>query len=115
MIISKTNNNIDTKMNKIEDIKEENILFETKKYLSFIFMNYLSTENEKQEYKQIVKNNELQYQKFLSKKCNVDDIFRKNEKIKNIENEKQASSLPIEYKETFLEFVIRKIKKLLRV
>ena len=115
LIVNKANNNIDTKINKIEDVKEENIFPETRKYLSFIFINYLATENENQEYKQIVKNNELQYQKFLSKKYNVDDIFRKNEKINNIENEKQASSLPIQYKETFLESVIRKIKKILRV
>lgn len=113
IINDKTNNNIDIKINEISDIKEENILPETRKYLSFIFLNYLATKEEKEEYIKIIKNNEEQYQDFLSKKYDIDKIFEKRKLVnENKENKEEINNLPIERKERFFEFIFNKLKKL---
>ncbi len=39
-IDQKTDGSLNTKINEVTDIKEENISQETRKYLSFIFLNY---------------------------------------------------------------------------
>lgn len=100
IINDKTNNNICANINEVKDIKEENILPETRKYLSFIFLNYLATEEEREEYTKIIKNNEEEYQKFLRKKYNVDNIFKKkeNSKRKKQEYKEVRSNLPIKHK-----------------
>ena len=115
-INEKTDNNLYTKINEVRDIKEENILPETRKYLSFIFINYLATEEEREEYNKIIKNNEEQYQKFLRKKYSVDNIFKKKENLINVEKEyiKKRNNLPIERKENFFEFIFNKIKSLFK-
>ena len=71
-IKDKTDNHIDTKISKVSDITEENILPETRKYLSFLFLNYLATEEEKEEYSKILENNEERYLNFLSKKYSIE-------------------------------------------
>lgn len=114
-IIDKTDNSVNTKIDDIEDITNENILLETRKYLSFIFLNYLATDEEREEYTKIVKSNEEQYQKFLNKKYNVDNIFRNKESIVTINQEHiEENNLPIECKEKFFEFILNKIKSLLK-
>ena len=107
-INDKTDNNLYTKINEVRDIKEENILPETRKYLSFIFINYLATEEERKEYTKIVKNNEEQYQKILNKKYSVDNIFKKD-----LKQEKQEQVNIIIYKEPLWKRMINKIKSLI--
>lgn len=113
-INNKTDSNFNTKINGVKDIKEENILPETRKYLSFIFLNYLATEEEKEEYTIIIKNNEEQYQKSLNQKYSVDNIFNKKEKSIKVEQEyiKERRNLPVERKERFFEFIFNKIRSL---
>ena len=107
-IEDKIDNSIDTKIYDIKDIKEENLLPETRKYLSFIFLNYLATEEEKKEYTKILKENEIRYQEYLNKKYNTDNIFKNN-----IKNTSSKTELPIEYKERSLwKRIWNKIKKL---
>lgn len=107
-INDKTDNNLYTKIKEVRDIKEENILPETRKYLSFIFINYLATEEERKEYTKIVKNNEEQYQKILNKKYSVDNIFKKD-----LKQEKQEQVDIIIYKEPLWKRMINKIKSLI--
>lgn len=75
-------------------------------------MNYLATEEERKEYSEILKNNEEQYQNFLSKKYSIENVFNKRKNSINISQE--YSQLPIEYKETFFKSILNKIKKLFR-
>lgn len=108
-IYEKINTHIDTKINEVSDIKEENILPETRKYLSYIFLNYLATKEEKEEYIEILKNNEEQYQGFLKKKYNTENMFRKKENLIEEEN-----YLPIIHKKNnIFRLIFDKIKKLL--
>lgn len=114
-INDKVDNNIYININEINDIKIENILPETRKYLSFIFLNYLATEEEKKEYNQIIKNNEEQYQKLLSKKYSIDNIFNREKTLVHVEQEEninESNNLLAEYKESFFKFILNKIKRL---
>lgn len=115
-INDKTDNNLYTKVNEIKDIKTENILPETRKYLSFVFVNYLASEEEKEEYNKIIKNNEDQYQKILNKKYSVDNLFKKKGILTEVElgYEEEKNILPIERKERFFEFILNKVKGLFR-
>ena len=100
--------NVFPNINKIEDINEKNISNETRQYLSLIFLNYLASEEEKEEYIKILKNNEEQYQIYLSKKYNMDNIF--NKKKSNFKNSNNI--LPVIKKENFFEHIINLLKNL---
>ena len=82
--------------------------------MSFIFLNYLATEEEKKEYTKIIKNNEEQYQKALDHKYSIKNIFDKKEISKKIDKEyvEERKKLPVKYKERFFEFIFNKIKSL---
>ncbi len=108
----KADTQIDTKINKISDIDEENILPETRKYLAYIFLNYLATEEEKKEYSIILKNNERQYQNYLKKKFNPENIF--GSKQKNIKNEniEEKQNLPVVSKKNIFQWIWEKLKRI---
>ncbi len=108
----KADTQIDTKINKISDIDEENILPETRKYLAYIFLNYLATEEEKKEYSIILKNNERQYQNYLKKKFNPENIFIS--KQKNIKNEsiEEKQNLPVVSKKNIFQWIWEKLKRI---
>lgn len=108
-INDKTDSEIYTKINNVSDIKIENMLPETRKYLSFIFLKYLATEEERNEYLKILKNNEKQYQNMLSKKYDIDNIFDKNIHQSNIKQEN--SNLPVERKEKLFQIILNKLRK----
>lgn len=97
-----------TKINKIEDITAENMLDETRKYLAYIFINYLSTGEEREEYESILKENETKYQKKLEEKYDIQKIF---EKRKNDNTEK---ALIIVKEKTLFEIILEKIKSLFK-
>ena len=108
----KADTQIDAKINKISDIDEENILPETRKYLAYIFLKYLATEEEKQEYNIILKNNEKQYQNYLKKKFNPENIFIS--KQKNIKNEsiEEKQNLPVVSKKNIFQWIWGKLKRI---
>lgn len=108
-IKNKTNNSLDNKINTVEDIKEGNILPETRTYLSFLFLHYLATEQEKEEYIKIIKDNEEEYQERLSKKYSVDNLFKQKEKQ---EEQQRENKLPIKYEKNFFKFILDKLKSL---
>lgn len=111
-ILEKKADTIDTKIRKISDIDEENILPETRKYLAYIFLNYLATEEEKKEYSIILKNNERQYQNYLKKKFNPENIFiSKQKNIKN-ENIEEKQNLPVVSKKNIFQWIWEKLKRI---
>ena len=115
-INEKTDKSISTKINAISDIKVENILPETRKYLSYIFLNYLATDEEKEEYIEIIKNNEAQYQKYLNKKYKTDNLFSKKSKAHDFEqnNIEKKTNLPVVRRKSIFQFVFDKIKRLFK-
>ena len=95
----------------VSQIREENLLEDTKKYLAYIFLNYLSNENEKKELKKILNLNEQRYQDNLKKKYDVSNIFGNN-KVDIKENSGKEELIVIKDKKWW-EKIIDKLKNLI--
>ena len=95
-------------------INEMKLKDKTKSLITMIYLNYLCDETQKKNTQLILKNNEEKYQKELREKYNPDNIFNRNQVIKEkkeIENytETKQNIQMIEYKESFFT----KIKKII--
>ena len=106
----------EVKIDLNKKLNEQNISEECKDLLSLLYLNYYASENEKEEILKIWKENDNIYQKELEGKYDIDKIFEKNtqEKIKNTEesNIQEEVKMPAVIKETFLEKLINRIKKI---
>lgn len=111
----KVDNSYETKIDSVDDINEKNILPETRKYLAFIFLNYLATKEEKEEYQKIIKHNEEEYQEYLREKYDVEKIFNSRKVNINIDNEIQEESTALVVKkENLFIIILNKIKRLFK-
>ena len=54
----------------------------TRRILAVIYMNFLCNENEKKEYIKVLKENEINKQKYLRIKYNPNDLFKRKERVK---------------------------------
>lgn len=105
-------NNYKTKINEVDDIKAENMMEDTKKYLAYIFINYLASPDENKEYKVIIRENEIRHQKYIAKKYDINKIFQENKKTYNtISNNK---NLVIAKEPSLLKKILDKLKKLFK-
>ena len=110
----KEKRNIDYTPQYIEDIplNKQKIKKETLAIIALLHLNYwCNSEEEKNELKQMLKNNENMYQQELKNKYNPDDIFKKHKQVDTSEN--QVSM--VEYKEPLFKSLIRKIKSLFNI
>ena len=76
------NNKSDTYMSKLDhtkEIKEMELKPETEAILGLIYMKYWANEEEKSEFQEKIKNNEIAYQKELREKYNTDQLFKSKE------------------------------------
>lgn len=106
---TKEDKNYITKISCIGDITENNVLEETKNYLAYIFLNYLSNEEEKREYENLLGENESRNQK-ESEKYDIREVF---ERRKNKYRQEERSLIIIEEK-NLLKIIFEKIKNLFR-
>lgn len=97
---------------KLEDLNLQN---ETKEILAVLSYNYFCDENEKKEFIEELKENEKKYHEELAKKYDVNNIFKKDEKVKKekIAEEKDTVEM-IEVKESFWIKIWNKIKVLFK-
>ncbi len=117
-IEEKTDYSIDTKINSVTDINVKKVLPETRKYLSYIFFNYLATKEEKEEYIELLISNEKRYQDFLNKKYSIENLFKNTDYLSNKNNKeelKENEKLLDKRKLGFLESVFDKIKRLFKI
>lgn len=109
MLKEKRDTNYIPKYNENKPLNEQNIKKETIEIIALLHLNYwCESEEEKNELKQILQNNESNYQQELRNKYNPDNIFKKRER----EYIKQNQVAVIEYKESRFRKIINKIKKL---
>lgn len=81
-----------------KDLDEQNISEESKDLLSLIYYSYIADENQKKEISKTWNENEIKYQEELSKKYNLDNIFKqKTFSTSKIENKPSQASL-VNYK-----------------
>lgn len=106
----------EVKIDLNKKLNEQNISEECKDLLSLLYLNYYASENEKEEILKIWKENDNIYQKELEGKYDIDKIFEKNtqERMKKTEksNIQEEVKMPAVIKETFLEKLINRIKKI---
>lgn len=89
---------------------KQNIKKDTISIIAILHLNYwCENENEKDEIRQILRENEEKYQSELKIKYNPDDIFSRHKKDSNIETIEQVAM--VEYKESIFKKIINKIKR----
>lgn len=76
-------------VNSINDVNNDKLDPQTKNYLAFMFLKYLADDDEREELKQVLKENEEYIQKVAKEKYNPDDVFKDNveTQIQTIESE----------------------------
>lgn len=97
-------------INYEDDINNIKIRDTTKQILAGLYLDYIASEEEREEYILIVRQNEKNYQIQLSKKYNTEDIF-KNRKISN---NTQTKEIAIIKKDSLFMRIIKKIKEVFR-
>jgi len=98
-------------INPNEPIKNQNLKEETLGIIALLNLQYwCEDENEKQRLKEVYAKNEKVYQEMLQVAFNPDDIFKK--KTQPIENEQVENTQMVVYKESFIQKIIGKIKKI---
>ena len=103
------NINIDTN----KSLLEQNFSKKAKDLIAVIKYNYWSTDEEKQQLQQIFYDNENKYQKELSEKYDLNNIFKKKEskiEMPQIENNVQM----VVYKENIFIRIFNKLKNLIK-
>ena len=109
MLREKRNINYEPKYTEDLPLNKQNIKKETLSIIALLHLNYwCENENEKNELKQIFKNNEDNYQNELREKYNPDNIFKKHIQENIVKNEVSL----VEYKETIFKRLINKIKSI---
>ena len=95
---------------------EMNLKEKTKAILATIYLNYWCNDEQKEEYKKILKENEAKYQKELRDKYDPNNIFKKSNMKTTIEENTIEEKLSItEYKESIFKKIINKIKSILHI
>lgn len=101
-------------------LKELELLDETRGIIGIICLNYwCDTQQQRNKFLNKINENEIKYQEELKKKYNPDNIF-KNRQQEMMENNISESSIDkietnlIQYKETIIQRILKKIKKLFK-
>lgn len=110
--IKENKSSYNAKINPEKDLKEQNLLYETKVILSVLYRDYWASEEERKHLIELDKK-ELRIQEEKKReKYNINDLFsNKNIEIKEINEE--SKSLMI--KQTFIERILNKLKRFLKI
>lgn len=91
-----------------QPLEEQNLMEDTKNLMAFIYRNYICDGNEKQEYNELLNQNQRRYDEELSQKYSYDNIFKTNTKEEEIVIEDNQM---IEYQEeSIFTKIMNKIK-----
>ena len=92
-------------------LEQQNIKKEALSMIALFHLNYwCNSQEEKQELKDLFKENEIKYQAELREKYNPDNIFKnRNHSTQNEENIENEPVALIEYKENIFKKIINKI------
>lgn len=101
-------------INDSEPLENFNLERETQKILAVISYNYFCTPEEREEWNQVLEENEQRYQDELMKKYNVDNIFDNSNKVIEEDNSEENQAL-IEYEESFIQKVWNRILKIFKI
>lgn len=98
-----------------KDSQHKIFLDETIGLLSMLESKYWTTPEEKGILDKALKDNEIEYQKQLNEKYNPDNLFKKQNQVKNIEEVMKNEVAITEYKESIFKRFINKIKSIFHI
>lgn len=100
-----------------QSMSEQNIKRESLSMIALFHLNYwCNSDEEKEQLKQLLKNNEEKHQAEIREKYNPDNLFKNNKQETIQEANVNSNNLAIvEYKESILKKFINKIKSLLHL
>ena len=107
-----SNTDYDFFYNPYKTLDEQNVSKRAKAIIAIIFKEYWATDIQKEKIIAKQKYDRMKLEKEKQTRYNSNDIF-KNKKIENIENSTETFAM-IEYRETFLDKIIKKIKKIFK-
>ncbi len=97
-----------------QKIKDMDLKQKTKVILAIIYKQFWCDENERVEFDNILKENEIKHQAELMEKYNPDDLFKKDiSKEENIEKTENTTKM-VEYKESFFTKIKNWFKNILK-
>ena len=91
------------------NVNEMQLKDKTREILAGIYLDYLCKEDEKEKIIKNIRKNEFEYQEEIRKQYNADNLFKP--KIKDSSN-KSKEVYMINYKESFLKKLLKKLQKL---
>ena len=100
-----------------QSLSEQNIKRESLSMIALFHLNYwCNSDEEKEQLKQLLKNNEEKHQAEIREKYNPDNLFKNNKQETIQEANVNSNNLAIvEYKESILKKFINKIKSLIHL
>ena len=107
-----SNKDYDFFYNPYKTLDEQNVSKRAKAIIAIIFKDYWATDIQREKIKAKQNYDRMQLEKEKQAKYSANHIF-KNKKTENIENSSETLAM-IEYKETFLNKIINKVKKLFK-
>ena len=107
-----SNKDYDFFYNPYKTLDEQNVSKRAKAIIAIIFKDYWATDLQREKIIAKQKYDRMKLEKEKQTRYNSNDIF-KNKKIENIENSTETFAM-IEYRETFLDKIIKKIKKIFK-
>ena len=98
-----------------KSIKDMQLKEKTRVILAIIYRKFWCNEEQKKEFDQQIKNSELRHQAELREKYNPDNLFKKQEQLKNIEDVMKNEVAMTEYKESIFKKFINKMKSIFNI
>lgn len=95
-----------------KEFNENTVLPETITLMQMIFLNYYASEEEKEEIKNLLNENEKNFQMNAYEKYNTNDMFKNKEEVKQTETD--TSNQIANYKESVFKRIINSILKIFR-
>ena len=104
--------NYNWNLDKTKSLKEQDLLENTKEILTMIYKEYLCDEKKKQEIEKVLIENEINYQKSLSKKYSS-DVFSKKNRV-SVYTDKTSNVELLKQEESIFKRIINKIKSIFK-
>lgn len=98
---------------KTKPLKEQDVSRDTIAFLSYLNMEYLLNEEQKEFMQQLHELNEKKLEELKVEKYSVDDLFKKKNNMQEVMTDNTDNKL-ITYKENYLRKIINKIRELFK-
>ncbi len=117
MISEEKDKNYIWKYDETKSLKDQNLNRDTIVFLSYLNMEYLLNEEQKEYMKKFHEANEKKLEEEKQKKFTTDNLFKKKDTVldSQTENEKSQEVFMEKYKEGFFKRIIKKIKSFFKI